>query len=87
MDDMQIHYFAAARAATGVAQEEVGNFATLQELLTDAASRHNGTTDAGQTLADILARCTFLIDGKRARQTDSLESAERVDVMPPFAGG
>lgn len=84
---MQIHYFAAARAAAGTAVEESGEFATLEQLLADATSRHTGTTDAGQTLADIVPRCTFLIDGKRAEPEASLAGAQRVDVLPPFAGG
>lgn len=84
---MQIHYFAAARAAAGTAVEQVGEFATLEQLLADATSRHTGTTDAGQTLADIMPRCTFLIDGKRAEAASSLAGAQRVDVLPPFAGG
>lgn len=84
---MQIHYFAAARAATGTAHEQVGEFDTLEQLLADATSRHTGTTDAGQTLADIVPRCTFLVDGQRSEPTAALAGAQRVDVLPPFAGG
>lgn len=84
---MQIHYFAAARAAAGTASEEVGEFPTLEQLLVDATSRHTGTTDAGQTLSDIVARCTFLVDGARAEPGTPLTGAKRVDVLPPFAGG
>lgn len=84
---MHIHYFAAARAAAGVSEESVESFDTLGELLDDAAARHTGTTDSGLTLGDILARCTFLVDGKRAERDAALGAAERVDVLPPFAGG
>ncbi|WP_181896869.1 MoaD/ThiS family protein [Corynebacterium senegalense] len=84
---MRIHYFAAARAAAGVREEEVGEFPTLGHLLDDATSRHTGTTDAGLSLADVVERCTFLVDGARAGRDRSLESAARVDVLPPFAGG
>lgn len=84
---MQIHYFAAARAAAGVAQEHIETFGTLSEALSDAATRHTGTTDAGMSLTDILDRCTFLLDGKRAELDASLSGVERIDVLPPFAGG
>lgn len=84
---MRICYFAAARAATGVSEEEVGSFDTLEQLLDDAARRHTGTTEAGNSLDDILGRCTFLIDGRRAQPDADLRGAQRVDVLPPFAGG
>lgn len=93
---MRIHYFAAARAAAGTAEEEVGQFATLGLLLDDAALRHPAPAPAsseaaapakGLLLADVLERCTFLVDGRRAERETSLAGAERVDVLPPFAGG
>ncbi|WP_291314755.1 MoaD/ThiS family protein [Corynebacterium sp. UBA2622] len=84
---MRIHYFAAARAAAGVSEEEVGEFATLGEVLDDATRRHPGATDAGLTFADVLERCTFLVDGRRAQRGDPTAGAERLDVLPPFAGG
>ncbi|MDY5786257.1 MULTISPECIES: MoaD/ThiS family protein [unclassified Corynebacterium] len=84
---MRVHYFAAARAATGVRDEEVGAFDTLGQLLDDASQRHTLTTDSGLTLSDILTRCTFLVDGARAEADTSLSGAQRVDVLPPFAGG
>ncbi|QQB07950.1 MoaD/ThiS family protein [Corynebacterium urealyticum] len=84
---MRIHYFAAARAATGVSEETSEGFDTLGELLDDAAARHTGRTDSGLSLADILERCTFLVDGQRAERAFVLDGAQRVDVLPPFAGG
>ncbi|WIM67885.1 MoaD/ThiS family protein [Corynebacterium breve] len=85
---MDIHYFAAARAAAGTASETLdGSFGTLNDVLTAAAVNHSGKTDAGMELADIFDRCTFLIDGKRAEREASVEGAERIDVLPPFAGG
>ena len=84
---MRIHYFAAARAAAGVSEETVDGFETLGQLLDDAAARHTGTTDSGLRLSDILQRCTFLVDGQRAERESSVAAAERVDVLPPFAGG
>ena len=80
MERMRIHYFAAARAATGVSEEPAEAFDTLGELLDDAAARHTGRTDSGLSLGDIL-------DGQRAERATGLAGAQRVDVLPPFAGG
>ncbi|OFT74856.1 molybdopterin synthase sulfur carrier subunit [Corynebacterium sp. HMSC30G07] len=77
---MRIHYFAAARAAAGLAEEDVEALPTLELLLADAAARH-------PDLQPILDRCTILIDGQRATPDASLTGASRVDVLPPFAGG
>lgn len=85
---MEIHYFAAARAAAGTDREQVADIpATLGELLDARAAAHTGTTDAGMTLGDVFGRCTFLIDGRNSGRTDALSGAARVDVLPPFAGG
>ncbi|MCP1387328.1 MoaD/ThiS family protein [Corynebacterium sp. TA-R-1] len=77
---MRIHYFAAARAAAGVSEEAAGEHATLELVLADACQRH-------PELEPILPRCSFLVDGMRAELDASLAGAERVDVLPPFAGG
>ncbi|AHI21561.1 MoaD/ThiS family protein [Corynebacterium vitaeruminis] len=85
---MEIHYFAAARAARGVAVDKrEEEFPTLGALLERLASENAGTTDAGMSLGEVFARCTFLIDGRAAAPEESLEGATRVDVLPPFAGG
>lgn len=85
---VEIHYFAAARAAAGRASETVADVpATLGELLDARALALTGRTDAGMTLADVLERCTFLIDGHNSPRTAPLAGATRVDVLPPFAGG
>lgn len=77
---MRIHYFAAARSAAGVAEENVETAATLGELIDGATARH-------PELANVVNRCSFLVDGRRASLDDSLSDAARVDVLPPFAGG
>lgn len=90
---LDVHYFAAARAAAGTAQEQIPTAQVptyLGELLDQLAAAHSGTTEAGVGLAEILQRCTFLVDGAAAgdnyRQV-SLDGVARVDVLPPFAGG
>lgn len=87
---MDIHYFAAARAAAGTATETISRPApgtTLDQLLTQLATTHTGTTDAGMSLGEIFERCTFLVDGTSSPRSTSLDEAKRVDVLPPFAGG
>lgn len=88
MRGMQVHYFAAARAAAGVAVESrelVPN--TLGELLEELAAEHSETTAAGMTLSEIFGQCSFLADGHHVQSDASLAGVDRVDVLPPFAGG
>ena len=85
---MDIHYFAAARAARGVDRETIaGQDATLRDLLIRLGEENTDTTAAGMTLAQVFDRCTFLIDGRSAQPDPSLAGVSRVDVLPPFAGG
>ncbi|AKK07632.1 MoaD/ThiS family protein [Corynebacterium testudinoris] len=85
---VEIHYFAAARAAAGTAAETVETVPdTLGELLDARASALTGTTDAGMSLRDVLEHCTFLIDGRSSTRSTPLAGVQRVDVLPPFAGG
>ena len=88
MRGMQVHYFAAARAAAGVAVESrelVPN--TLGELLEELAAEHSETTAAGMTLAEIFVQCSFLADGHHVQPDASLVGVDRVEGLPPFAGG
>lgn len=85
---MDIHYFAAARAARGAAQETCPpSEKTLGDLLKELGEKHTDTTAAGMSLAQVFERCTFLIDGRSSDTSASLSGASRVDVLPPFAGG
>ena len=85
---LTVHYFAAARAAAGVASEQVKAPNTLGQLIDQLAKDHTGTTDAGMSMKEVLERCNFLIDGAGNTQADSpLQGATRIDVLPPFAGG
>ena len=85
---MDIHYFAAARAARGLDREAIAvQDATLRDLLIRLGEEHTDATAAGMTLAQVFDRCTFLIDGRSAQPEASLVGVSRVDVLPPFAGG
>ncbi|MCZ9309015.1 MoaD/ThiS family protein [Corynebacterium uberis] len=85
---MEIHYFAAAREAAGTASQDYPQPpATLGELLDDLRAQHAGTTQAGMGFAEVLGRCSFLLDGAHATAASPLSGVRRLDVLPPFAGG
>lgn len=77
---VQVRYFAAAKAATGVAEEtrELPAGATIGGFLDHLGSRSPA----------VFARCSFIVNGTattdRARV---LDDGDRLDVLPPFAGG
>jgi sulfur-carrier protein len=81
-----IRYWAAAKAAAGVA-EEAYHAATLAEALTAARERRAGQGE----FARVLGNCSFLVDGDpvgtRAHETVRLADGGTVEVLPPFAGG
>ncbi|MGW3949726.1 MoaD/ThiS family protein [Streptomyces sp. NPDC004752] len=84
MAKVTVRYWAAAKAAAGVA-EEVCDAATLAGALAVVRERHPGE------LARVLRRCSFLIDGDpvgtRGHETVRLAEGGTVEVLPPFAGG
>src|SRR4051812_6124832 len=79
-----IRYWAAARAAAGVAEEPY-DASTLAEALAAARSAH------GAELAHVLDRCSYVVDdapvGRRAHDAVTLTDAGSIEVLPPFAGG
>jgi sulfur-carrier protein len=79
-----IRYWAAARAAAGVAEEPY-DAATLEGALRAAADGRGGE------FARVIARSSFLIDGNpvgsRDHATVDLPDGSTVEVLPPFAGG
>lgn len=88
---LRIHYYAAARAARGASEEEVGpgpeGITTLGGLLTLMGERHVSGRAGGLSLAEVFERCTFLLDGRAASPEAELRERSRLDVIPPFAGG
>lgn len=79
-----VRYFAAARAAAGLASEnvEVDDGATVGDALDAIAARH------GEQLSRVLAGCSFLLDSVAVRdRATRLPAAAELDVLPPFAGG
>jgi len=81
-----VRYWAAAKQATGVA-EELLTGDTLAEVLAAALARHL----AAPALEGVLARSSFLIDGEQARtgppEGVTLPEGAVIEVLPPFAGG
>lgn len=81
-----LRYWAAARAAAGVAEEPY-DAATLGEALDAARARHSGSP----RFAEVLDRCSFLVDGQPVGKRDPglipLVEGSTVEVLPPFAGG
>ncbi|MFF0728950.1 MoaD/ThiS family protein [Streptomyces sp. NPDC004134] len=79
-----IRYWAAAKAAAGTAEEPYAAD-TLAEALAAAGARH------GEGLVRVLARCSFLVDGRAVGGRDhagvALADGGTVEVLPPFAGG
>ena len=81
MVQVTVRYFAAARAAAGIAQETI-SASTLGELLSRLRSRH------GERLSSVLAVSSLLLDGLHIRDGWApLPPDAEVDVLPPFAGG
>jgi molybdopterin synthase sulfur carrier subunit len=81
--EVNVRYFAAARAAAGLEQETVAvaSGATVTDLLAELRTRD-------RKLAIVLDRCSFLCDGVAVRDTGKrLRTNQTVDVLPPFAGG
>lgn len=79
-----IRYWAAAKAAAGVAEEDyTGTW--LGAVLAEAAERH------GDELRLVLQRCSFLVDGTPVGTRDplgvALPDGAAIEVLPPFAGG
>lgn len=81
-----IRYWAAAKAASGIAEERY-EARTLADALDGARERHTERAD----FARVLLRCSFLVDGepvgKRAHDAVELREGGTVEVLPPFAGG
>ena len=78
--DIEIRYFAAARAAAGVSIQRVEP-ASLKQILTVI------TADNTQ-LAQVIEQCSFLVDSVAANDMNMpIHAGSFIDVLPRFAGG
>jgi len=76
-----VRFYASARAAAGVPEEDVPA-GTLEELLVDLSERH------GDRLALVLKVSSLLLDGVSCQDLSTVVGERStVDVLPPFAGG
>jgi molybdopterin synthase sulfur carrier subunit len=79
-----LRYWAGARAAAGVAEEQV-------EASTLAAALDAARAGRDERFARVLSVCAFVIDEQPAGMTPpdqlALKADSMVDVLPPFAGG
>ncbi|MGC5167894.1 MoaD/ThiS family protein [Luteimicrobium sp. DT211] len=79
---VRVRAFAAARAALGWSELDVSARpgSTVGELLT-------GLLAEAPDAADVIARCSVLVDGIRAEGDAAVSAGAVVDLLPPFAGG
>ena len=84
-----VHYWAAARAASGVETDvvEIDSGTTLAEVLESVRNRH---VDRPR-LKDVIAVCSVLVGDRPVGTTDPeqvvLRPGDTVELLPPFAGG
>jgi molybdopterin synthase sulfur carrier subunit len=77
-----VRYWASARAAAGVSEDEFDGPHSLGALREAAIARHPHS----DRLAGVLAVCSVLVDGRQP-QGDDVEPGSVVEFLPPFAGG
>lgn len=79
-----IRYWAGARAAAGVADEQTSARTLAEALLLARATRDD-------RFGTVLEVCSFVVDGDPVGGRDhgsvALTDGGVVDVLPPFAGG
>ncbi|GAA4672590.1 MoaD/ThiS family protein [Nocardioides nanhaiensis] len=85
---IRVNYWAAARAAAGVAHDDLpaGAPMTLAEVLAAAVALHPGTR-----LPDVVGVCSVLVGEQPVGTEDPgavvVEPGDVVELLPPFAGG
>lgn len=85
-----VRYWAGARAAAGVSEETFSSPTTVASLRAAAVERHPDSP----RLAEVLAVCSVLVDGRQPSAAPGANPAEvvidagsTVEFLPPFAGG
>lgn len=77
---VHVRLFAGAADAAGTDYLEL-EAATVGQL------RQALLAQCGPRLAEVLPRCSLLVDGVAAGDDRQIESGAQADVLPPFAGG
>lgn len=78
-DGVTVRYWAGARAAAGVAQEQRPP-GSVADVLAAAAADH-------PDLVPVLAVASTLLDGLSVGPDARAEAGSLLEVLPPFAGG
>jgi molybdopterin converting factor small subunit len=81
---LTVRYFAGAKAAAGVGDEQLTlpPESTVDDVLRLVRDRH------GEGLSRVLTACSLLLDGVAVRDTTiPVGAGLELDVLPPFAGG
>lgn len=96
MATVTLRYWAAAKEAAGVAEQQVQG-QTLADALAAGraavagAGQEAGRSDRAERYSLILARSSFLINGDpagtRPPESVTLPDGAVIEVLPPFAGG
>ncbi|HET9778218.1 MAG TPA: MoaD/ThiS family protein, partial [Propionibacteriaceae bacterium] len=84
MVPVSLHYWAAARAAAGVTEEEIQARTVAEALRFASYERSDPHFDR------VIKASSMLIDGLTAHPADLerlLTAPVRVEILPPFAGG
>ena len=76
---VDVHFFAAARAAVGTSQLSVPP-GSLNAIL-------DGIEAAHPAFASVRPRCSYLVDETSVHGDVDVPAGSRIDVLPPFAGG
>lgn len=85
---IRVRYWAAARAAAGVPEDElpVAGPLTLSQVRSEALALHPGTR-----LDEVLATCSTLVGEQPVGTADPdvllVHPGSSVEFLPPFAGG
>jgi len=93
MATVTLRYWAAAKEAAGIAEETVDadDLGAALAAGLAAAGRRPAAEPGDERLRLVLARSSFLVDGRPAgtRPPESIPLADGavIEILPPFAGG
>ncbi len=91
MATVTMRYWAAAKAAAGVAEQRLTADTLAAALAQAAETAQAAKAEGADRLRAVLARSSFLIDGDpvglRAADSIVLREGDVIEVLPPFAGG
>lgn len=94
---LTVNYYAAAKASVGQDTQQLDYDALPRDdagqvtrgAVENALIAAHPTAPAGeQPLAEVLERCSFLLDGQACPEPETpISDGSALDVLPPFAGG